>query len=304
MSKYFDQSKMFLEPKVTQYGSHMVMTDVVMPTKSKYLNIDSRFRDTYDSSAKADYTITLPERVNNVRSLELKSLELPITFFNFSASQENNTFQLRIGASQTTIIIDDGQYDAGDLVTEVNTKLGAAGAPFSDISIGISTSNVATFTNANANPCTLTFDKSDCTSPSSSLASKFGWKVGFRLNEYEIEGSGGTQSGEAIVTLYLPRYLYFIVDEFSNANPYSFFGLLQNSQISSQQILARMTIPTTFVNGELRILDQNQFMVTDVRKYSNEINIQRLHVSIVDEFGNIIDLNGADFSFCLKLTTL
>jgi len=304
MSQYFDQSKMFLEPKVTQYGSHMVMTDVVMPTKSKYLNIDSRFRDTYDSSAKADYTITLPERVNNVRSLELKSLELPITFFNFSASQENNTFQLRIGASQTTIIIDDGQYDAGDLVTEVNTKLGAAGAPFSDISIGISTSNVATFTNANANPCTLTFDKSDCTSPSSSLASKFGWKVGFRLNEYEIEGSGGTQSGEAIVTLYLPRYLYFIVDEFSNANPYSFFGLLQNSQISSQQILARMTIPTTFVNGELRILDQNQFMVTDVRKYSNEINIQRLHVSIVDEFGNIIDLNGADFSFCLKLTTL
>lgn len=303
MSKYFDQSNMFLEPKVTQYGSHMVMTDVVMPTKSKYLNIDSRFRDTYDSSAKADYTITLPERVNNVRSLELKSLELPITFFNFSASQENNTFQLRIGASQTTIIIDDGQYDAGDLVTEVNTKLGAAGAPFSDISIAIS-NNVATFTNANANPCTLTFDKSDCTSPSSSLASKFGWKVGFRLNEYEIEGSGGTQSGEAIVTLYLPRYLYFIVDEFSNANPYSFFGLLQNSQISSQQILARMTIPTTFVNGELRILDQNQFMVTDVRKYSNEINIQRLHVSIVDEFGNIIDLNGADFSFCLKLTTL
>jgi hypothetical protein len=303
MSQYFDQSKMFLEPKVTQYGSHMVMTDVVMPTKSKYLNIDSRFRDTYDSSAKADYTITLPERVNNVRSLELKSLELPITFFNFSASQENNTFQLRIGASQTTIIIDDGQYDAGDLVTEVNTKLGAAGAPFTDISIAIS-SNVATFTNANANPCTLTFDKSDCTSPSSSLASKFGWKVGFRLNEYEIEGSGGTQSGEAIVTLYLPRYLYFIVDEFSNANPYSFFGLLQNSQISSQQILARMTIPTTFVNGELRILDQNQFMVTDVRKYSNEINIQRLHVSIVDEFGNVIDLNGADFSFCLKLTTL
>ena len=65
-----------------------------------------------------------------------------------------------------------------------------------------------------------------------------------------------------------------------------------------------MTIPTTFVNGELRILDQNQFMVTDVRKYSNEINIQRLRVSIVDEFGNVIDLNGADFSFCLKLTTL
>ena len=197
----------------------------------------------------------------------------------------------------------EGQYDAGDLVTEITNKLTAAGAPFTDISFAIS-SNVATFANANANPCTLTFDKSDCTGPSSSLASKFGWKAGFRLNEYEIEGSGGTQSGEAIVTLYLPRYLYFIVDEFSNANPHSFFGLLQNSQVASQQILARMTIPTTFVNGELRILDQNQFMATDVRKYSNEINIQRLHVSIVDEFGNVIDLNGADFSFCLKLTTL
>ena len=48
MSKYFDQTNMFLEPDVTQHGSHMVMTNVVKPTKTKYLTLDTRFCDGYD----------------------------------------------------------------------------------------------------------------------------------------------------------------------------------------------------------------------------------------------------------------
>ena len=40
MSKYFDQSNMFIEPDTNQHGSHMVMTNVVKPTKIKYLTID------------------------------------------------------------------------------------------------------------------------------------------------------------------------------------------------------------------------------------------------------------------------
>ena len=33
-----DNKELFMGPKTTQYGSHMVMTDVVKPTKTKYIN--------------------------------------------------------------------------------------------------------------------------------------------------------------------------------------------------------------------------------------------------------------------------
>ena len=39
MSQYFDQKNVFVEPQVTQYGSHMVMTDVAKAEKLKYLTI-------------------------------------------------------------------------------------------------------------------------------------------------------------------------------------------------------------------------------------------------------------------------
>ena len=48
MSNYFDNKELFLEPKVKQYGSHMVMSNVYKNTKVKYVNIDTKFRDEYN----------------------------------------------------------------------------------------------------------------------------------------------------------------------------------------------------------------------------------------------------------------
>ena len=39
MSQYFGNQDLFNSPEVKQYGSHMVMTNVIQPTKIKYLNI-------------------------------------------------------------------------------------------------------------------------------------------------------------------------------------------------------------------------------------------------------------------------
>jgi len=63
MSQYFDNKDMFLEPSVKQYGNHMVMTNVQKPTKVKYYNLDTRFRDDYDEYSKTCptfYNITIP----------------------------------------------------------------------------------------------------------------------------------------------------------------------------------------------------------------------------------------------------
>jgi len=71
MSEYNDS--LFLAPKTNQYGGHMVMTNVSKPTKTKYINIDTKFRDEYNYLQTTDYNITLPERITEVNTVKLFS---------------------------------------------------------------------------------------------------------------------------------------------------------------------------------------------------------------------------------------
>lgn len=143
MSEYFDKSQLFLEPKVTQYGSHMVMSNVHKPTKTKYVNIDTKFSDEYNDFSVANYNITLPERINDVKSLTVANVELPMSFYNISSALGNNSFQLTNldvntslpyliqlntgsivnGKFVDTIIIPDGYYTIDELKTTINSEI-------------------------------------------------------------------------------------------------------------------------------------------------------------------------------------
>ena len=145
MSQYFDKSELFLEPKVKQYGSHMVMSNVHKPTKTKYVNIDTKFSDDYNSTCSvANYNITLPERINDIKSITVTNLELPMSFYNISSVLGNNCFKITNLEIDTTlpyltnistgyvnennhfvdlIIIPDGYYTIDKLKTTINTQI-------------------------------------------------------------------------------------------------------------------------------------------------------------------------------------
>lgn len=331
MSQYFDQKNLFVEPKVTQYGSHMVMTDVAKPTKTKYVTIDTRFRDQYDYKAIANYNITLPERITNVRSMTARSIQIPISYYNISSQSGNNSFKLINTSASTsssiiskTVVIPGKQYNlvrettapwsSGSLIDNINVELGASGwNSYSNVQFQYdsSTKKISINNNASVNIRVL-FDQADCidgfggSSPSEDLMSKMGWLMGFRLSQYDIP-AGGSIRGEAVVDLNGPKYLYLIIDEFKNGNPHSFIGLSRNYQISSQQILARIVPNYTKYNisatdfPTLYQVEIGDEMVSDTRTYGELINIQRMNIRVVDEFGRIMDFNGLDFSVCLEL---
>ena len=144
MSQYFDKNNLFLEPKVKQYGSHMVMTNVHKPLKTKYINLDTRFSDDYNDSSATNYNLTLPERINEIKSITVTNMELPMSFYNISSSLGNNSFQIvnhsingsapYLNAMETenrndnneivdTIIIPDGNYSISDLKTTINAEM-------------------------------------------------------------------------------------------------------------------------------------------------------------------------------------
>jgi hypothetical protein len=107
-------NELFFEPKTTQYGSHMIMSNVHKSNKTKYINIDTKFREEYNYSQISNYNIILPERITEVKSMRVVSAEIPMTFFNISSSLGNNYFYIYNTTTPNNskkINIPDGQYN-------------------------------------------------------------------------------------------------------------------------------------------------------------------------------------------------
>jgi hypothetical protein len=102
-------------------------------TITKYVPIDTRVRDNYETTSASDFTIQLPSRLNKVVSMQLSSLEFTITCYSISAKYGNNFLYMYtdtqysengpITPYETVIIIPDGNYNATDLLIKINSLL-------------------------------------------------------------------------------------------------------------------------------------------------------------------------------------
>jgi hypothetical protein len=86
-------------------------------TITNTINIDTRFRDNYDSTSSTNINITLENMQKRVVSLKLSSVEIPMSFYNISQSRNNNTFIIaKITYSNNNIdallvTLPDGNYE-------------------------------------------------------------------------------------------------------------------------------------------------------------------------------------------------
>ena len=49
---------------------------------------------------------------------------------------------------------------------------------------------------------------------------------------------------------------------------------------------------------------ENDFnIVTEPRRYFGPVDLQRLHIRLLDEHGRVLQMNNANFSFCINLKT-
>lgn len=316
----------FLEPEVKQYGSHMVMTNVSRHSKYKFINIDSKYKDntenryvaSYDplkTNFQASFNVTLPERINDVKSVMVCNAEIPMSFYNISATLGNNYFKIVTGASRTgatysVIQIPNGEYTSATLKTAITTAIhavaGFAGTP-DKITLDIGSTNLSSFTANSGGAFTLVFDTDiNGNDDAYQFKDKLGWLLGFRKRNYTITSgtpSTATISSENMVDLNTIRYLYLAVDEYTKGTQNSFLSPMQNSFLRSKTILAKITLnKKTFSFGDILPANNfNGYLLSDRRQYSGKVDIQKLNVQLIDDTGTPVDLNGMDFSFCLEV---
>ena len=302
MSMYFDNKELFAGPKVSQYGSHMVMTNVTKTPKMKYVNIDTKFRDEYNTDFTTDYNISLPERITDVRSISVVNMEIPNTFFNISKNLGNNAMKITSSGTTEILVVRDGNYNETSLLVELNARADALAAPFPNLAFDVS------FNKITVTPSTGTFDfdfgvDSNGAFTKYNFKSRLGWLLGFRNQKYTGVASASKLTSEYFYSLTGPRYLYLVVDEFtSNGNPNSFTAPLPSSAIS-KNILARISLDNA-VYPFMQVIPANKsngYLLSDVRSYTGKVDIQKLNVQLVNENGTAMNLNGADFSFCLQI---
>lgn len=277
-------------------------------TIKKNLNIDSRFRENYYTSAASNFNVILPVDMNNVVQMQLAAIELPTTYYVISKQYGNNFFTIQAnGLEGHVITIPDGNYDQNTIMHAVNNQLSFLPAPYNQILFAINLTNGITgsaetlvgFQDLSGNTSlTLDFqaDKYGVDDRGTPLPLKFGWILGFRNGRYV---NNLNYVSEGVVDITGPKYFYLVVDDYKNNVNNNFFAAF-NSSILNKNILARISLQANAFN----VLQQNNLaLITTPRDYFGPVDIQNLTIQLLDEYGRIADLNNMDFSFCLTLTT-
>ena len=292
---------------------------------TKYVPIDTRFRDNYDTTSASDFTIQLPSRLNKVVSMQLSSLEFTITCYSISAKYGNNFLYMYadtqsseggpITPYETVIIIPDGNYSATDLLVKINSLLaptdttGALLEPdsvFSYIKFYIdinenSSGSGRLYVGPNADypqsntvhSIGLDFTKSiSCCSDDSPITTRIGWNLGFTKPKYL--GSNAYTS-DTVMDLSIMRYVYLGIDDYQRSANRLFFNAFHDKHIG-ENVLARVALQA---NSFAVLVSNNLGIVTEPRKYFGPVDIQRLRIQLYDDHGRPLGLNHANYSFVL-----
>lgn len=291
---------------------------------TKTLNIDTRFRENLYTTHSSDFNMNIPNKLNKVVSMQLSSIELPNVFYNISESFGNNYLYISANynsfdftstgiTDEQFIIIPDGNYNNNGLINTINKLL----APkdlcgnlihpnkiFSYIQLFLDIDSTNSGTGKVSiksieshenylNSITLDFTKNrNGTSDTTSLFSKIGWTLGFLKPNYQ-----GSKSyiSDTIIELSTIRYIYLAIDDFNNNANNQFISIF-NKSILNPNILARISIKGAHFSS---IQENNFTIITEPRQYFGPVDIQRLKIQIYDEYGRILNLNNANYSFCL-----
>jgi hypothetical protein len=296
------------------------------PTIKRYVTIDSRTRENYYHSTASDFIMELPEKVSRIVDMQLSAFEIPMAFYNVSSHLQNNHFQLSYSVSvadedetkeeteKITVVVPDGNYNALDLIQVINSILAPrndeadllfpnrassyiqfqvditeSGGGTGKVTVNTVTNDVFSFSAVH-----LYFGKNERGEDDRlELPKKMGWILGFQKKEYE---HATTYTSESIIDPGSMRYMYLAVDDYQRSTCSSFL-----SSMLPTDVLARITVKGTYFS---LLMADNLNFITEPRRYFGPVDIRKVRIRLLDEWGRLVHLNAANFSICLTFTIL
>lgn len=270
------------------------------------LNINSCFRHNYYQSSPTDFLYNLPVEIKNVSSMRLVSIEIPNSWYLFSSKKKNNIFYISVNDKSTkntkeyTIEIPDGNYNFEHLEHYLNTTY------FYESNIDYPLKYIKYSINPNSLKSTFEIIDEDTSHDfivkfsvglNQNVMNTAGWILGFRLAIYlNIQ----TLTSEALFDAGGDRYIYLSISDFQYNNNTSNIVCFDNN-ILNEDVIAKIPME----NGKLSlVINDNNNNLAKIRRYNGPINLSKIQIKLLDQFGCVIDLNNMDFSMTIELQIL
>jgi len=311
-------------------------------TITRILTVDSKFKDDDRKNTTSHFQVSFPERINEVTKMEIMEYSGPSAIRMISGAQQNNFFTLTLKYSDATpdatkVIKSPDTYRIErsimtsatiiEFINNINAQLNVAGDNFEygsfkfnhEIVAGVSLNEIIMDRTISfvydptvaSNVSEVILDFVSPIPGQSTVPVVFekslGYILGFRKgkvsssvlsnNKYYIEAA-------SLVDLNDFKYAYLIVDDFISNSETNII----TSEVKSQGNCTGSLRHGGNILGKIiyrNELNYNMYnrVISTPREYYGSVDIQKLKIALVNEYGDYIDTQELDWSFTLRLTS-
>jgi hypothetical protein len=296
----------------------------------KTVIIDSRDRQVTTTSSPGNYTVLFPTVYSNIYSVTLRSYEVPFTYNQFSACQNNTSFSMTYNSSggtvtsTRTITIPDGNYTITTLPSfltqNMNAAFGTTAARTLNAYWNPTTGLASIYSTISSDSLSLNFSASqgiNCGTGqgvSHSTGWGFGYFLGFYQSNYASSNTPIITAANTLSALTVPNVTgNFIMN--TNPDTYILMDIPGLNKIDETGIDGKYAgridgafakVPLTNNTGEyLFYQDTSGPSPLNQRVYNPPISkLDRITVRWRRHDGRTIDFNGGEHSFTLEFELL
>jgi hypothetical protein len=214
--------------------------------------------------------------------MQVQTVEEIGGFLQISDKLKNNYFHYSLdsGANLTRIEVPDGNYTEAGLQTQLHSLLNTFSIVNKKLKFEKGGTTIFYFNRL--------WNGDDDVLPN--IRQKLGWIMGHTEDTLTVTGSHIFKNN---IQLSNVSYASLVVDDFQN-NFYQTVINGTNSYVQNSNILSRIGN----INSTKHTQNDNP-----ERKYFGPVDLQKLKIQLVDEFGRTVDLNGNELSFSILLKT-
>ena len=270
-------------------------------TTNYTLCMNTMFREC-TSSSSVESLFVLPYPLKHIVSTKLVSLELPDTIYLLSEKRRTNRFYIieyipsdedpdTFTTLEALIITPEGNYNPCQLEATLNTIINNTFESSNRFRVIINPINGHTIISNTTYKFDLHFVTEDTCQ---NISKNLGWRLGFRNECYTCSQS---YVSESIYNLVPTQYIYFVLNEYTNNNSTTVMGIFSEDYLE-KNILAKIPL---HVEPFKILYDNNSTLISKKRDYFGPIDIAKFSIKLLDQYGDAVDLNDADYSFTLEL---
>lgn len=289
---------------------------------------NTTFRDDFFNTQSTNCTFTLPMKMKNVINLSLSGIQFPNVMFTFSAARGTNQIYVKgypqdvsIPIREGIAIIPDGNYSVATFPDRLRRSLNKVvldnETPSKGFTVSISpdtlyltisfnevgtfdlyiiTNKYGTYFDCDKNFKIGDVDPKQQITPET-FTNTLGYQMGFRKMVYK---NVTTIQSESHFDPTYSDYVYFTLNDYAGSQSSNVYGILPNSTLD-KNILAVIPITTP---QNTNTFDNNANFIYKTRNYIGPVDIGKITIGLVNQFGQEIDLHFTDFAFTLQVQAI